>query len=116
MIKIARGFNPMTDRYAFDFDRCTAAKGWAQLDTRQDASYYGTWANPELRQIINYCEGDITTTTMDTDEEFVAEIRKWADWVNEHDWGPAQIDPGFPERPLFARFVELGLGDLCGIA
>ena len=39
-----------TDRYVYDFSVCTYEKGWAQIDTRQDASYYGTWTNPERRR------------------------------------------------------------------
>ncbi len=36
-MKTATGFQAMSDRYKFDFKLCTPAKGWAQLDTRQDA-------------------------------------------------------------------------------
>lgn len=114
-IKIERGFNPMTDRYAFDFRHCTMDAGWAQLDTQQDASYYGTWASPSARQIVNYCEGDITRTTADTDDEFVQAVREWETWVNGAGHGPARIDPGFHDSALAGRFARLGLGDLCGM-
>ena len=42
------------DRYLFDFYHCSTKKGYAQLDTSQDASYYGTWTNPlkELSLLI----------------------------------------------------------------
>ena len=30
------------DRYRFDFDLCSCARGWAQVDTAQDASWFGT--------------------------------------------------------------------------
>ena len=44
-MKITREFCP-GDRYVYDFGLCTYEKGWAQVDTAQDASYFGTWANP----------------------------------------------------------------------
>ena len=69
-MKTERSFNPMTDRYAFDFTRCTADKGFAQVDTGQDASYFGTWANPFDFKIVTYCEGDITIETAESADEF----------------------------------------------
>ena len=47
-----------TDRYIFDFKLCTTGKGWAQVDTEQDASYFGTWANPFELKVVSYTEGD----------------------------------------------------------
>lgn len=41
-MKTIRTFAP-GERYDFDFGECSYANGWAQIDTRQDASYYGTW-------------------------------------------------------------------------
>jgi hypothetical protein len=41
-----RGFE-MTNRYTFDFGTCSPQNGFAQVDTGQDAYYFGTWANPE---------------------------------------------------------------------
>ena len=63
--KIERNFHP-SDRYVFDFGACSIERGWAQLDTGQDASYFGTWLNPTKRQTFNYCEGDVTLVTVDT--------------------------------------------------
>ena len=34
------------DRYRYDFGLCSYENGFSQVDTRQDAWYYGTWANP----------------------------------------------------------------------
>ena len=64
-MRITRDFKPMSDRYGFDFGPCSTANGFAQIDTRQDASYYGTWCSPAARTIVNYCEGDVTTTVCD---------------------------------------------------
>lgn len=79
-MKTAISFNPMTDRYAFDFKTCTADKGWAQMDTKQDASYYGVWVNPTLRKLVSYCEGDVTFQECETDAEFTTELQSWIDW------------------------------------
>ena len=45
------------DRYQFDWGECSTANGYAQVDTKQDAWYYGTWANPETFTIVSYAEG-----------------------------------------------------------
>ena len=37
-MRITRDFKPMSDRYGFDFGPCSTANGFAQIDTRQDAS------------------------------------------------------------------------------
>ncbi len=58
-MKIVREF-AQADRYVYDFGSCSYANGFAQIDTRQDASYFGTWCSPERRMIVNYCEGDVT--------------------------------------------------------
>ena len=38
-MKITREFCP-GDRYLYDFGLCSYKKGWAQVDTAQDASYF----------------------------------------------------------------------------
>ena len=38
-MKITREFAP-ADRYVYDFGLCSYEKGWAQVDTAQDASYF----------------------------------------------------------------------------
>lgn len=97
-------------RYAFDFNLCSASNGWAQVDTTQDASYYGTWANPERRQIVNYCEGDVTITHCDTDKDFAQAVKECADWNKERGYWKG-ID-GMCDERIVARFTELGLGEL----
>jgi len=110
-MKIKRSFNGMTDRYAFDFGPCTYANGLAQIDTKQDASYFGTWCNPDSLKIVNYCEGDITVKTADNAEEFAAEIRDLAAWNDKHGWGPMKIDKGLGDE-MAAKFEAIGLEDL----
>lgn len=80
MITLERGHRAMTDRYEFDFRKCMPSAGWAQLDTYQDAPYYGTWVNPTLRQIFNYCEGDVTLTKCDTDSDFAEALLDCINW------------------------------------
>ena len=104
------GFNPMGERYDFDFRLCTYQKGWAQIDTTQDAWYYGTWCSPDKRQILSYCEGDMTLNMCESDDEFVAELRKLAEWHRERGFWKG-IDPGLTDA-FKKRFVDLGVGDL----
>ena len=93
-MKIIRSFEP-GDRYQYDFVLCTCARGWAQVDTAQDASWFGTWASPTERTILNFAEGDVTRTICDTDEEFAAALREIDRWNRDHGYGLARIDPGF---------------------
>tara|TARA_R100001163_G_scaffold64893_1_gene60319 strand:- start:170 stop:556 length:387 start_codon:yes stop_codon:yes gene_type:complete len=62
------------DRYYFDFVYCTREKGWAQYDTHQDAVYFGVWIHKTKRQILSYCEGDVTIVHCHNDEMLQAEI------------------------------------------
>ena len=114
-----RGSNPATrirsfepgDRYRYDFGPCSCARGWAQVDTAQDASWFGTWASLAERTILNFAEGDATRTVCDTDAEFVAALREIDRWNRDHGYGPARIDPGF-DPALKAALEAVGLGDM----
>jgi hypothetical protein len=107
-IRIKTEFAP-GDRYYYDFRLLTYAKGWAQVDTQQDASYYGTWTNPDERKIFCYCEGDLTLTTCDTEDEYRQEIKRMVDWNKEAGYWKG-IDPGL--KPEFReKFVKLGLAE-----
>lgn len=108
-MKRQRSFEGDTNRYAFDFTLCTIEKGWAQLDTRQDASYFGNWVNPTRRQLVGFAEGDITVTTCETDAEFVTEVDHTCLWYFDHDGQIPGIDPGFSDD-LKGSFERLGLG------
>ena len=66
------------DRYAFDYQHCQLSKGWAQLDTREDASYFGNWAHPEKLQIVSFAEGDVCVVSCESSDEFRAEIESMA--------------------------------------
>jgi len=97
------------DRYTYDMGLCSLANGFSQLDTKQDASYFGTWANPTKFVIFSYCEGDCTTTTCDNAEEFITEIHSIAEWNIENGYGFA-IDPGWKETDG-QPWRNLGLGN-----
>ena len=72
----------MADRY-LDEKHCAAKDGWVQIDTTQDAWYYGTWTHKEKRQIVNYCEGDLNTTLCADDEAYRAALREYKRWNDE---------------------------------
>jgi hypothetical protein len=110
-ITLHRGSDFMSDRYKYDFGVLSYQKGWAQIDTKQDASYYGTWTNPELRQIFSYCEGDTCLTKCDTDADYVEAIRDCADWNKTAGYWIG-IDPGFDNSGMKERFENLGLTEL----
>jgi len=108
-MKITEEFCP-ADRYVYDFDVCSRQKGFAQIDTRQDAWYFGNWCNPFKRIIFSYVEGDCTTVECETDAEFVQKLREMEAWNNANEYG-FKIDP-LCDQAMIDRFKALGLGDL----
>ena len=109
-MKTENGRRTNSDRYEYDFGPLTTKAGWAQVDTTQDAWYYGTWANPFTLQTFEYCEGDTTLQTAENEQEFVDAMRELKRWNDEGGrW--LGVDPGF-NADLKAQFHTLGLGDL----
>ena len=104
-VSVTREHSRTGNRYELDALLCPA--GWAQLDSPEDASWYGTWAHPKHRSIVSYCEGDIARSHADTPEEFTAEIRR-IHRFHQHEGG-IRIDPGFGDRNAWEA---LGLADL----
>lgn len=109
-MKTIRDFAP-ADRYLYDFGPCSYDNGFAQIDTAQDAGYFGTWASPGRRMVVSYVEGDVTISLCESDEEFIAQLREIDRWNVEHGYGPARIDPGF-DPAMKAAFERLGLADM----
>lgn len=109
-MKVTRQHVP-ADRYLYDFGPCSYENGFAQIDTSQDASYFGTWANPSSLVIFSYCEGDTTHMQCETAEEFAAELRAIDSWNVKQGHGHARIDPGF-DPAMKAAFQSTGLADL----
>jgi len=105
-----RYFSP-SDRYLYDFKLCTSGKGWAQVDTSQDASYYGCWANPTELRVLSYAEGDVCLTKCDTEAEFIVEIRSIKSWNEENGYSFKGVDCLCNEG-IIERFTKLGLAEL----
>ena len=97
------------ERYGFDRFLCWAqGSTWAQVDTDQDAWYYGNWADPVTKSIVSYAEGDLVVLRCDTAEEFCAELRSMAAWHAKQD-SYLRIDPKEKHESLW---LELDLKDL----
>ena len=73
------------DRYIFDFNYCHYKKGYAQLDTTEDAPYYGNWVNFKTFEIVSYVEGDIIIRKCDSEEEFKKELLNQVTWFKNND-------------------------------
>ena len=110
-IKRGSNHNPDASRYCYDKGRCSPSMGWAQVDTGQDASYFGTWTNPETLEIFSYTEGDTTHEAAANPEEYCAALRHVKTWNEERGHGFGGIDPMGNARTL-ERIVSLGLVDL----
>jgi len=105
-MKRTAGFTPCGDRYAYDFRLCLPAKGWAQLDTKQDAWYYGNWINPLTLETVSYAEGDATHIKYDDEAEFVRGVGESLAWHTEHGWEP-KID-GMCRPEIIEAFTRMG--------
>lgn len=110
-MKIERDFIMNGERYDFDWGKCSPGNGYAQVDTSQDAPYFGTWTNPFEFTTVQYCEGDVTTYIAENQKEYIKYLR---DLKNAYEVGNMKfigIDPMLNQK-LIDRFDALGLGDL----
>lgn len=108
MATVKREFAP-SERYLYDFRHCTAEKGWAQLDTRQDASYYGNWINPITLTLFSYCEGDTTHTQCDDEADFIETVRACIAWHKDAGYFIG-ID-GMCKPAIIEAFTRMGLAE-----
>ena len=99
----------MSERYKYDFRLCTPAEGWAQLDTKQDASYFGNWINPLTFTLFSYCEGDTTLTECEDEADFIATVRECVQWHSESDYFLG-ID-GMCSAPIIEAFTRMNLAE-----
>ena len=99
------------DRYVFDFDLCSYDKGFSQIDTDQDAWYFGTWCNPYTLIIISYTEGDIVKTECENEEEFKKELKDIKEWNVNNGCIFKGIDPGL-NLDNINKFKKMGLEEL----
>lgn len=110
-MKTTHDISGRDDRYYYDFGPCSAANGFAQIDTGQDASYFGIWANPTSLVIFSYAEGDTTKVECESPEEFATALRDMHEWNVKQGWGGAYIDPGF-DPAMKTAFEQMGLAEL----
>ena len=110
MATLTRGFDMMGDRYRYDFKRCTLSDGWAQLDTKQDASYFGNWVNPLTLKLMSYCEGDTTLTECTDEADFIVTLRECIQWHKDAGYFIG-IDAGC-SAPIIAAFTRMGFAEL----
>lgn len=109
-MKITREFAPAS-RYLYDFGKCSYANGWFQVDTPQDAEYFGTWIHPEKLLHFNYCEGDTTLVEFESAAEMAKYLEEGRDWNEGELW----IDPGLSADGR-ARLEAAGLRDFIAAA
>lgn len=100
-----------SDRYVFD--QSLGQSGFAQVDTWQDASYFGIWANPKTLIIFSYHEGDCCKTMCGDREEFVNEINRIKEYNTAQggERGFLGIDAGISPI-MIQRWNDIGLGHL----
>ena len=92
-------------RYIFD-NRLPS--DYAQLDTSEDASWYGNWASAQRLSFVSYCEGDCTITKCDTVEEFKAEFQRFREFCDRLGYVFKGIDPGWMS-PNKDQWHQIGL-------
>ncbi len=111
-MRVKRLFLGDSDRYRFDLGECCASKGWAQVDTWQDAWYFGMWANPQTLEIVSYAEGDYTKETADDAAEFIQAVLKIKEWADESSANGFKGIDCMCSPTTEKRFKGLGLGEL----
>lgn len=110
-MKTTKKFIENCDRYVFDFGPCSPKNGFAQIDTEEDASYYGNWVNPTTLKIVSYVEGDVYIHKAETPEELVAELRKIKASHDERGYKFKGIDDMMDDA-IRDALVAIGAGDL----
>lgn len=86
---------------------------FAQLDTSEDASYYGNWASAKRLTLFSYCEGDCTTTICETVEEFRQQINDFQAFCARIGYEFKGIDPGWIHSDeLLQPWRDCGLAHL----
>jgi hypothetical protein len=60
------------ERYVFDWNLDRGA--WEQLDTENDASFFGIWINKAELRILSFVEGDVYLTLCTDADSYDAEV------------------------------------------
>ena len=95
------------DRYQYDWGLC---RDFAQVNTSEDASWYGIWACPTRLVVFTFAEGDCCTVQCDSPTEFCEELRKVEAFANRQGRFLG-VDPG-SDPAKAEQWQALGLGDL----
>lgn len=86
------------------FDLALIPEGYNQLDSKQDAPWFGTWFKPETLELVNFSAGYMTKTVFQSEVEFV-------DWVvqerDEHQF--TQLDDWSEDWRVRIEKTELHL-------
>lgn len=109
MSTLIRDFTAFGDRYQHDVKR-NRSTGWAQVDTYQDASYFGVWTNPTTHEIFTYCEGDLCLEQCDDDADYIRALRAALEFYDDKPHFITRIDAKFAPE-LAERFIALGFAD-----
>lgn len=97
------------DRDWFDA-RLRPVAGWAQIDTWQDARFFGVWTHPATRRIVTFAEGDVTIEILPDAGAYRAALSRALAFYDIPSQ-PARIDVGVlhPTHPTRDALVALGL-------
>jgi len=95
--------DPDRSRYKWDFS-LNWSDGWCQLDTAEDAWYYGNWVNLVTWEFMSYAEGDFEHTKAESLEEFLAELKRLQQSLSQ----PVRLDTMCVETNN-KIFEEMGL-------
>jgi len=95
------------DRYVYDFGLC---RDFAQVNTSEDAAWFGIWACPSRLVVFTFCEGDCCTVQCESAAEFRDEMHRVRDFANR--MGKFHgVDPG-TDAAKVQQWQALGLGEL----
>jgi hypothetical protein len=111
-VSTTRTFAEDGTRYEIDNGVCNTDNGFCQVDTDQDASYFGIWTSPERRVVCSFMEGDITVNKATTDAEYrEVLVNCLTAYKHRNEARPhAMIDLGISRRDEFRdAFVTLGM-------
>ena len=98
------------ERYHFDFGECSHHFGYAQVDTSEDAPYFGIWTNPTTLTTVSYIEGDVYRDIAESVEEYVEHIRTMVANYEKMGTKVKGIDPML-NTDISNRLIDIGLGD-----
>ena len=96
---------PYRERYHFDTNEFTTENGFAQVNTPEDAPYYGMWTNPFMMTIATFIEGDMSYCFAESAEEYCLILRG----IEERHNHEMFIDT-MHNNELTQRFIELHMG------